>query len=145
MPYSHKRSKMSKERRSQKRVATSYVWQTSFNDRLIHEVVCVATPNQIDDHVKSMLAVDEPQVFFAESTGFQDGLILANQLQYEFIVNQPSNSHVSDLDKLTPIEKYQGYAADAPSPTYTKKVNVNVGWVGRQMLNVYGDVKVTQK
>lgn len=127
------RSKTATDRRAQKRLASRYIWQTSYDDRLIHEVVCTVTSNQINNFVATQLTDGEPQVYWADNDGYQDGLVLANQLQYEFFVNAPSQTRVSDMVKLSPVEKYQAPPTVCAVPThYHDKVygeQWRVGWL----------------
>lgn len=74
-----------KLRKQQEQEATRYAFQTSFHDKLIQEIVCTQTPNQIDQYIKSTLNIDTPQVFFSDNAGWTDGLVMVSSLTYSFI------------------------------------------------------------
>lgn len=90
--YSGKRSKQAMERRKQKYEVTRYAFQTSFHDKIIKEIVCTQTPENIDNHLKTFL-VAEPQVYFASNGGWQDGLVLVSSLTFEVYQNMINLPH----------------------------------------------------
>jgi hypothetical protein len=94
-------------RNQQEAVVRKHVYQTSFRDRVIKEIVCTQTPTALDSYLKSTLTIETPQVYFPLNETYQDGLVLVNQLMYEFTVNRPSISRVSDLEDLHSIDMYQ--------------------------------------
>jgi IS30 family transposase len=117
LPYNHKRSKEKYAERQkkaanhnlltqQRQTVKKYIHQTAYFDRLISEIVCTQTPQQIDNFLCSTLTSETPQIYYPLNEGWQDGLVLANQLQYEFIINAPSQTRHTDLEQLTPIDRY---------------------------------------
>jgi hypothetical protein len=148
LPYSHKRSSKKYAERKQKQeefnlrnqqaaTVRKYVYQTSFRDRIIKEIVCTQTPSLLDEFLKSTLTVDQPQMYFPMNESYVDGLVLVNQLSYEFTVNAPHLSRVSDLEDLHPVEKYQDHAITYSQPRVT--------YVGKEIRNLYGDESTLEK
>ena len=91
--YSGKRSKKANERRKQAYEVRRYTFQTAFHDRIIKEIVCTQTPEDIDAHLKDVI-LEQPQVYFASNEGWQDGLVLVSSLTFEIIqnmINLPSD------------------------------------------------------
>lgn len=137
MPYSHKRSSKKYAERKQKQeefnlrnqqaaTVRKYVYQTSFRDRIIKEIVCTQTPSVLDEFLKSTLTVNQPQMYFPMNESYVDGLVLVNQLSYEFTVNAPHLSKVSDLENLTPIDKYQNKQFTFNQPVVYVNKNLTV-------------------
>jgi hypothetical protein len=90
----HKRSKKGKQHQhdrqlydQQKAIVQDYIFTTSFNDKLIREVVEQETVLKADEHLKSQLASDVPQVYYPCNDGWQDGLVLVGQLEYAIYQN----------------------------------------------------------
>lgn len=85
----HKKRKEEHDLRNQQAaVVRKYVYQTSFRDRIIKEIVCTQTPDQINNYLKSTLTVDTPQVYFPTNEGYTDGLVLVNPLTFEFTITR---------------------------------------------------------
>jgi hypothetical protein len=82
----HKRSPKAELRREQRYQAKRYVFETSWKDRVITEIIEKATPELIDQHVALTLSVDEPQVYFSIND-WHDGLVLVSALTYAIYQN----------------------------------------------------------
>lgn len=118
----HKQRKQEYNLRNQQAaIVRKYVYSTSFRDRVIKEIVCTQTPSLLDEFLKSNLTVDQPQMYFPMNESYVDGLVLVNQLSYEFTVNAPHLSKVSDLEDLHPIEKYRNTVTFDHQVTYVNK------------------------
>jgi hypothetical protein len=90
----HKRSKNGKHHQHerqlynvQRSIVQEYIFQTSFNDKIIHEIVETESPEGLDKHLKSQLSPEIPQVYYAANDGWRDGLVLVSQLQYAVYQN----------------------------------------------------------
>jgi hypothetical protein len=59
-----------------------YVYSTSFHDKLIQEIVCTQTPEQIDRHLQTTFMLGEPQMVFPLNEVYRDGLVLASSLTF---------------------------------------------------------------
>jgi hypothetical protein len=93
LPYNNKRTQESEERRRQKRLAKKYIFETSYKDDIIKEIIETQTPTQVDNHVLTSLVVDTPQVYFSMNEGWSDGLVLISQLTfsiYQHMLELPS-------------------------------------------------------
>jgi hypothetical protein len=84
--YNNKRSKNAELRRKQRYEAKRFVFETSWKDRVITEIIEQSTPEMVDNHVASTLLIDEPQVYFS-SNDWQDGLVLVSALTFAIYQN----------------------------------------------------------
>jgi hypothetical protein len=99
LPYSHKRSSKKYAERKQKQeefnlrnqqaaTVRKYVYQTSFRDRIIKEIVCTQTPDSINEYLRATLSPEQPQMYFPLNEAYTDGLVLVNQLTFEFTLTR---------------------------------------------------------
>ena len=71
-------------RKKQVSTVTKYIYSTAYRDRVLSEIVCTQTPEQLDKVLTSSLAVGEPQSYFPLVEVWRDGLVLASSLTYSF-------------------------------------------------------------
>ena len=90
----HKRSQKGKQHQFdrqvydlQKAIVQEYLFSTSYNDKIIKEVVELETAKKADDHLKTQLAVDVPQMYFPMNDYWRDGLVLVSQLEFAIYQN----------------------------------------------------------
>jgi len=103
----HKRSQKGKQHQHdrmvydlQKAIVQEYIFSTSFNDKIIKEVVETEEAAKADSHLKSQLPVDVPQMYFPCNDCWQDGLVLVSQL--EFAVYQNMNLYPAQITYTEP-------------------------------------------
>jgi hypothetical protein len=100
--WNNKRSKDSELRRKQRYQAKRFVFETSWQDRILTEIIETSTPEMIDNYVSTLLTIDEPQVYYS-GRDWTDGLVLISQLQfsiYQHMLESPSKQRVSNEDLL---------------------------------------------
>ena len=71
----------------QRQIVSKYVFATSFNDKIISEVVELETSQDIDNYLVSQLSSDVPQMYFPMNEGWRDGLVLISQLEINIYQN----------------------------------------------------------
>lgn len=81
----HKQRKQEYNLRNQQAaIVRKYVYSTSFRDRVIKEIVCTQTPDSINEFLRATLTPEQPQMYFPLNEPYTDGLVLVNQLTFEF-------------------------------------------------------------
>jgi hypothetical protein len=75
-------------RNQQAAIVRKYVYSTSFRDRIIKEIVCTQTPDSINEYLRATLTPEQPQMYFPLNEAYTDGLVLVNQLTFEFSLSR---------------------------------------------------------
>lgn len=90
----HKRTPKGKQHQAerhlydiQKAIVQEYIFSTSYNDKVVKEVVETETAQKAEDHLVSQLPPDTPQVYYPSNESWRDGLVLVSQLQYAVYQN----------------------------------------------------------
>jgi len=87
--------------KEQRHLAKTYIFETSFKDKLIQEIVEVETPEKVDAYLKTVLTPENPQVYYACNEGWQDGLVLISALQfsiYQKMLETPNGRDIVSPD-----------------------------------------------
>jgi len=71
----------------QRQIVSKYVFATSFNDKIISEVVEKETAFKVDEYLVSQLQPGSPQMYFPMNESWQDGLVLVSQLEINIFQN----------------------------------------------------------